>query len=60
VWVKIGVQKNPEKTAWIVAQYEVFWPTLKLEQGSVLTKPKSGAFLIANGRHPLPSATDSR
>ena len=52
--------KKSEKTAWIVARYEVFWPTLKLEQGSVLTKPRSGAFSIANGRHPLPSATDSR
>jgi hypothetical protein len=31
--------KKRQKTAWIVARYEVFLPTLNLEQGPVLTKP---------------------
>jgi hypothetical protein len=36
--------KTVKKTTWIVARYEVFWPTLNLEQGPVLTKPRSGKF----------------
>jgi hypothetical protein len=31
------LMKPVKKTAWIVARDEVFWPTLSLEQGPVLT-----------------------
>jgi hypothetical protein len=43
--------RSVKKTAWIVARDEVFWPTLSLEQGSVLTNLDRGIG-FANGRHP--------
>ena len=45
------LRKIPEKTAWIVARYEVFLPSLNLEQGPVLTNLDLGIG-FGNGGHP--------
>ena len=41
------LRKIPKKTAWIVAQYEVFWPTSNFGARPVLTKPRSGNISIS-------------
>ena len=41
------LRKIPKNTAWIVAQYEVFWPTSNFGARPVLTKPRSGNISVS-------------
>jgi hypothetical protein len=56
-----SLDENLEKTAWIVAQDGVFWPTLNSGARPALHKPGSGnIFDFAKEDNPLPSMRDSR